>query len=309
MSNTTNLAAVNEAGGKSLIVKFASRYGVQPERMLSTLTATAFKQQGNRAITTEQMVAMLVVADQYKLNPFTKEIYAFADKSGGIVPIVGIDGWIRLMNEHPQFNGMDFTESENREKPEPSAKSCPEWMEITIHRKDRDHPIKVREELDEVYRNSIKKDGREILGPWQTHTKRMLRWKTMIQGARVAFGFAGIYDQDEAERIVEGHVIDGDFETMQDEPKGETASERLKERLRGDGAKEAAEFAEEEVTATDESGAPVDIEEVEEPPKVDDIPGVTKASDLPKGKKGAAKKPQEQTTEEWLGENAEKQNE
>ncbi|ENC7540331.1 phage recombination protein Bet, partial [Salmonella enterica subsp. enterica serovar Brandenburg] len=32
---------------------------------------------------------------------------------------------------------------------------------------------------------------------------RMLRHKAMIQCARLAFGFAGIYDKDEAERIVE----------------------------------------------------------------------------------------------------------
>ncbi len=31
----------------------------------------------------------------------------------------------------------------------------------------------------------------------------MLRHKAMIQCARLAFGFTGIYDQDEAERIVE----------------------------------------------------------------------------------------------------------
>ena len=31
----------------------------------------------------------------------------------------------------------------------------------------------------------------------------MLRHKAMIQAARLAFGFTGIYDQDEAERIVE----------------------------------------------------------------------------------------------------------
>ncbi|MCO2532685.1 phage recombination protein Bet, partial [Pseudomonas aeruginosa] len=35
---------------------------------------------------------------------------------------------------------------------------------------------------------------------------RMLRHKAMIQCARLAFGFAGIYDQDEAERIVERDV-------------------------------------------------------------------------------------------------------
>jgi hypothetical protein len=39
--------------------------------------------------------------------------------------------------------------------------------------------------------------------PWQSHPKRMLRHKAMIQCARLAFGYVGIYDQDEAERIVD----------------------------------------------------------------------------------------------------------
>jgi hypothetical protein len=34
----------------------------------------------------------------------------------------------------------------------------------------------------------------------------MLRHKAMIQCARIAFGFGGIFDQDEAERIVENSV-------------------------------------------------------------------------------------------------------
>jgi hypothetical protein len=45
-------------------------------------------------------------------------------------------------------------------------------------------------------------------GPWATHPKRMLRHKAMIQCARIAFSFAGIYDQDEAERIIEATVVD-----------------------------------------------------------------------------------------------------
>jgi hypothetical protein len=38
--------------------------------------------------------------------------------------------------------------------------------------------------------------------PWRTHPKRMLRHKTMIQCARLAFSFAGIYDPDEGERVL-----------------------------------------------------------------------------------------------------------
>lgn len=145
--------------------------------LIHTLKATAFKGQVSDA----QMTALLVVANQYGLNPWVKEIYAFPDKQNGIVPVVGVDGWSRIMNEHPQFDGIDF---------EQDAESCT----CIIYRKDRTRPIKVTEWMSECKRGT---------GPWSSHPRRMLRHKAMIQCARLAFGFGGIYDQDEAERIVD----------------------------------------------------------------------------------------------------------
>jgi phage recombination protein Bet len=151
--------------------------------LMETLKATAFKGQVSDA----QMTALLVVANQYGLNPWTKEIYAFPDKNNGIVPVVGVDGWSRIINSHPQFDGMDF---------EQDAESCT----CIIHRKDRSHPVRVTEYMAECKRPNV--------GPWQSHPRRMLRHKAMIQCARLAFGYSGIYDQDEAERIVEVKTID-----------------------------------------------------------------------------------------------------
>jgi len=145
--------------------------------LLPVLKATAFKGQVSDA----QMTALLVVANAYGLNPWTKEIYAFPDKSNGIVPVVGVDGWARIINSRPEFDGMDF---------EQDADSCT----CTIYRKDRSHPIKVTEWMAECRRSA---------GPWLTHPYRMLRHKAMIQAARLAFGFSGIYDEDEAKRIEE----------------------------------------------------------------------------------------------------------
>lgn len=191
----------------SLVAKFASRYSIDPEKLLPILKATAFKQDGEREISNEQMAALLVVADQYGLNPFTREIYAFADKYKGIVPVVGVDGWSRIINEHPQSDGLEFRQSETIKTLE-GAQPCPEWMEVVIYRKDRAHPIVVREYLDEVYRAPFtRSSGEKLRGPWQTHTKRFLRHKVLIQGARLAYGFTGIFDEDEAERIVQGEVV------------------------------------------------------------------------------------------------------
>lgn len=147
--------------------------------LTATLKQTCFK--SSTQVTDAQMTALLIVANQYGLNPFTKEIYAFPDK-GGIVPVVGIDGWSRIINSNPQFDGMDF---------EQDADSCT----CTIYRKDRKHPIKLTEWMAECKRPNV--------GPWASHPYRMLRHKAMIQCARVAFGFGGIFDQDEAERIIE----------------------------------------------------------------------------------------------------------
>lgn len=190
----------------SLVTRFAEKYHIEPARLLDTLKATAFRQRGDVVVTNEQMAALLIVADQYKLNPFTKEIFAFNDK-GAVVPVVSVDGWARIINEHPSFNGVEFNYSTEFVTP-PGGKSCPEWCEVVLHRKDRDHPTIVREYLDEVYQlPRSNRDGRSFDGPWQTHTKRFLRHKALIQGARIAFGFAGIYDEDEANRIVDAQAV------------------------------------------------------------------------------------------------------
>ncbi len=66
--------------------------GGDPAELLNTLKNTVFKAK-DTVISNEQFSALLIVANQYKLNPFTKEIYAFPDKQNGIVPVVGVDGW------------------------------------------------------------------------------------------------------------------------------------------------------------------------------------------------------------------------
>lgn len=185
---------------RSVIVRMADRFGVDPDKMLVTLKATAF--QGD--VSVEQLMALLVVADQYGLNPWTKELFAFPDKRNGIIPVVSVDGWSRIINSNDAFDGMEFIEGPTDEK------KIPEWIECIIYRKDRSHPIKVKEYFDEVYRPPIQPQGKNytVDGPWQSHPRRMLRHKAMIQCARIAFGFAGIFDQDEAIRIIENTPAD-----------------------------------------------------------------------------------------------------
>lgn len=186
--------ATTNSTNSSLFARAAERFGVKPGDLSRILRSTAFR----GSVNDEQMAALLIVAEQFKLNPFTKEIYAFPDnKTGGIVPVIGVDGWNRIVNEHPSMDGFEFRQSE--ETTNCNGHKCPDWMDCLIYRKDRSHPVVVREYIDECFRDK---------GPWQTHPKRMLRHKAFIQAARMAFGFSGIYDEDEAERIAEARVVE-----------------------------------------------------------------------------------------------------
>ena len=203
----TNVAVMQKKS--TLTGKFAAKFNVDEQEVMNILKSTAFKQRDGNPPSDNQMMALMIVADQYGLNPFVKEIYAYPDKSNGIVPVVGVDGWSRIMNDHPQMDGIEFRYSD--ETVTHKSKNCHVWIECVITRKDRSKPIVVREYFDEVVRNA------NFATPWDTHPKRMHRHKAEIQCARIAFGFAGIYDEDEAERILEKDVT-SEGQTISNEP-------------------------------------------------------------------------------------------
>lgn len=151
---------------------------VSNESLQNTLLNTVFK-----GADYDQLVSLVIVANQYGLNPFTKEIYAFPSR-GGITPIVSVDGWARIINNNPNCDGIQF-------KQDDESATC------MIYRKDRNHPTVVTEYLSECKMNT---------DPWKKYPKRMLRHKALIQCARIAFGFSGIYDEDEAQRINGGQA-------------------------------------------------------------------------------------------------------
>lgn len=199
MATTTappNGAALATAQSPSLIRSMAEKYGVDATKLQATLIKTIFPQ--DREATPEQVIMFLVVANKYDLNPFTKEIYAFPTKGGGIVPIVSIDGWLAIINRQPTLDGVEFADALSTDGKELVSITC------RIYRKDRTHPIEVTEYMEECYRETRNRDGKIIEdSPWNKWPRRMLRHKALIQCARVAFSLSGIYEHDEAERIVE----------------------------------------------------------------------------------------------------------
>lgn len=174
---------------RSVLVDMSAKYGMEPAAFEATVRATCIKPDKNgRIASREEFAAFLLVAKQYDLNPLTKQIYAFTDR-GGVIPIVGVDGWSYLINSHPQFDGMAFVDQLDGDN----------LVSVTckMFRKDRTHPIEITEYMVECRRDAE---------TWRKWPRRMLRHKAMIQTARYAFSLTGIYDPDEAARIIEARA-------------------------------------------------------------------------------------------------------
>lgn len=197
-----------EEFGRKFNIAISSN-AVDTDAVADVLIQTCFKQQ----VTFAQMTALLIVAKQYHLNPFTREIYAFPTQNGGIVPIVGVDGWCNMINSHPEYAGMEFRYSEEMVPlPDKTTMFSHIWCECILYRKDRERPTIVREYMGETYKLAPVKNGFKKEGAWQSHPNRMLRHKTLIQCARYAFGFTGIYDPDEAAQFIhDTQAFDAEF--------------------------------------------------------------------------------------------------
>jgi phage recombination protein Bet len=172
----------------SVTETMAQRFGMTAPNFEKVLRATVFPKESSG----EQFAAFLLIAKKYNLDPIARELYAFPKPNGGIQPIVSVDGWMQIINSHPEMDGMEFEDVHDGEG-FLSAIKC------RIYRKDRKHPTEVIEYLAECRRNT---------DTWRQWPIRMLRHKAVIQAARYAFGFSGIVDPDEFERWTEPKPVE-----------------------------------------------------------------------------------------------------
>ena len=166
----------------------AQSTGTSPEEIkevISGMIISAKAQHGAKASDGELAVVAGVCAT-YGLNPLVKEAHAFI--SGGKLQVmIGIDGWLKIMNRHPDFDGVEFDY-------EWDGKTL-SGVTTKIFTKNRSRPVCVTEWLDEC-----KQDKSDA---WRKYPKRMLRNKSLGQCIRVAFGISEILDDDEASRITQ----------------------------------------------------------------------------------------------------------
>ena len=117
------------------------------------------------------ILALLRSMQSLHLDPLCEEIGFTQFEDGQWQVLITIEGCSKLLNQHPQFNGLVFNQADTL------IDGVPEWIECSIYRKDREVPTTVREYLTEVRgENSI----------WQKMPRRMLRHRALQQCVRLA---------------------------------------------------------------------------------------------------------------------------
>jgi phage recombination protein Bet len=172
-----------------LIERALARSGMSYATFVRCVTYNAFR---SLVVWSESdLERLLLICESLGLSPTGRDVYAVQqdERGAGALLALSVDGWAKIVNQHPQFDGMEFEESTNLEA------GVPAWIRCTIHRKDRRVALSVKEYLCESARDT---------SAWHTHPRRMLRHKAMVQCARLAFDLptsSGVYDVDEVERI------------------------------------------------------------------------------------------------------------
>ena len=175
MSNALALVAQNTGASQEEI-----------KEVLSGMIVSAKNQHGSVA-TNAELAIVTGVAAKYDLNPLVKEMAAFV--SGGKLQVtVMIDGWYKMVNRQPTFDGVEFDDHMDANG-KLTAITC--RMYLT----NRTRPVTVTEYLAECRKTG---NGADVWNKWPS---RMLRHKAYIQAARMAFGISEVVDPDEAERI------------------------------------------------------------------------------------------------------------
>jgi hypothetical protein len=116
------------------------------------------------------ILTLLRMMQSLHLDPLLEEISFTQYEDGQWHVFITIEGCSKLLNQHPQFNGLVFHQANTL------IDGVPEWIECSIYRKDREVPTTVREYYIEV------KGANAI---WQKMPRRILRHRALQQCVRL----------------------------------------------------------------------------------------------------------------------------
>ena len=162
--------------------------------VLRGMIVSAKNQHGAQA-TNAELAIVTGVCTTYSLNPLVKECAAFVS-GGKLSVVVMVDGWYKMVNRRPEFDGVEFDDKFD-DKGNLASITCRMFI------KGRERPVCVTEYMSEC------RDPKSSV--WTKWPARMLRHKAYIQCARMAFGISEVIDDDEASRIAANYPREKDI--------------------------------------------------------------------------------------------------
>lgn len=205
---------VSKLASTEMMGKLAAQYGLSSEEATKTLLRTLFADVLEK-LTYEQALSCLMLATKYDLDIFSGHIKAGFDvKRNRFILIVSWDGWISTVNRHQAYDGMEYRFSDALITLQGSKVPVPEWTECLMFRKDRSHPIVIREYAVENY--VVPAPGFEDESVWATKPNRCMCAVAFKQCARITFGLEEFYDVEEAKRLAQ--PVEGLVQTKTVEP-------------------------------------------------------------------------------------------
>lgn len=150
-----------------------ARYDYDSAEVVQTIKQTVAK-----GATDAQLRMFLEVCRRTGLDPFLKEIWYVPEK--GII-MAGRDGYLRVANEHPMFDGMETRVERDRDG-RPVKATCSVW------RKDRNHPITCEAYYSEYVKTSP---------VWRQYPSAMIGKVAEVLSLKRSFSINGVVTEEE----------------------------------------------------------------------------------------------------------------
>ncbi len=144
------LAATAEADGldavlreteqrrKGIVRSVGALLGVEADKVCEMLRNVWTTSEGKSPLTNQEMFTGMSLIARYELDPIAREVYVTRDGNGRLLTIIGIDGWIKILDRTDHYDGFD----QELGGTDPSKHI--EWVETRIFSKTRKHPTVYR---------------------------------------------------------------------------------------------------------------------------------------------------------------------
>jgi hypothetical protein len=175
---------------KSVLMDAASILGVNPTKLCDLLRNVWKTSKGVAPLTDAEMFKGLSLIARYELDPIAKDVYVTRTKDGKLLTIIGIDGWIKVLDRTEHYDGFEWDD-------ETDANGKVIAVNVRIYSTKRSRPTTYRGLMSEYQRV-----GGVVAKDMPVH---MLRLFSLRHAARLFTPIGGDVLTEEEARYVQDH--------------------------------------------------------------------------------------------------------